>query len=360
MERHTKHRILGVLVVIGLVVIMLPFFQTKNELPSETALVKTPPFPDQAADTAKNEPLPAGQTSAVSAEPVDTIESAEAAEPTDAISANPIPLSVTTAPMVTPVPDGAVTPKAQELSAAKPEDTSVNAAPIAENVSETPTKYNPDSMTEAKQEIAKNDTPATVQATEQVADATAPAATQELAKNDAPAPTEKVAEVAETVLPAGSERDMADIYDKPAKTSAIQHVKIAKAVHSKIASKLKSKTHAKPRNDKHVIDGYQVLEPDEVASVSASKNKFAKLKSANWAVQLGSFKNKSNAIRLVNLLRSRGYHSFMEEASSSKNGLTKVLVGPEIKKDGAHTLASKLENEVHIRGMVINYKPLAL
>lgn len=345
MERHTKHRILGVLVVIGLVVIMLPFFQTKNELPSETALVKTPPFPDQAVDTSKNDAAPANQISAVSSEPADTIESAEAAEPADAISTSPIPLTVTTAPLVTPVPDSNAVPKAQEASAAKQEETKNVSPDVKQDVAsnEPVAKFDPENMTEAKQEIAKND------------------AAPELAANNAPAEpvTEKVKEVSDVqpaALPEGSERDMADMYDKPVNAEPVQHVKVAKAVkpaksaHNKVASKHKAK--------KHVVDGYQVLEPGEVAS--ASKNKFAKLKSGNWAVQLGSFKIKSNAVRLVNLLRSRGYHSFMEEASSNKSGLTRVLVGPELKKDHAHTLASKLENEVHIRGMVINYKPLAL
>src|SRR5690349_9272663 len=47
MERKTKQRILGVLVVISLVIILLPLFQSKNEPKSATSLVQAPPFPDQ-------------------------------------------------------------------------------------------------------------------------------------------------------------------------------------------------------------------------------------------------------------------------------------------------------------------------
>ena len=47
MEKRTKHRILGILVVIGLVLISLPLFQGEKEEALNTALVQPPAFPDQ-------------------------------------------------------------------------------------------------------------------------------------------------------------------------------------------------------------------------------------------------------------------------------------------------------------------------
>jgi cell division septation protein DedD len=39
---------------------------------------------------------------------------------------------------------------------------------------------------------------------------------------------------------------------------------------------------------------------------------------------------------------------------------TRVLVGPEHKQAQARALASRLQNELHIQGMVVSYKPLTL
>jgi len=44
MERKTKHRLLGIFVVIGLVIIILPFFQGEKENAPNTALVTAPPI----------------------------------------------------------------------------------------------------------------------------------------------------------------------------------------------------------------------------------------------------------------------------------------------------------------------------
>jgi DedD protein len=93
--------------------------------------------------------------------------------------------------------------------------------------------------------------------------------------------------------------------------------------------------------------------------VSNTKQKiaeFSEVKSNAWVVQLGVFREKNNAIRLVNQLRTNGYRAFI-----TKNGsMTKVFVGPENKQLAARNLASRLEQEMHIKGMVINYKPFTL
>lgn len=51
MESKTKHRILGVLVIIGLGVLAYPLLQSGDDVPSEKVLVKAPPFPDQSTPT---------------------------------------------------------------------------------------------------------------------------------------------------------------------------------------------------------------------------------------------------------------------------------------------------------------------
>lgn len=83
---------------------------------------------------------------------------------------------------------------------------------------------------------------------------------------------------------------------------------------------------------------------------------FTEVKSTAWVVQLGVFREKNNALRLVNQLRANGYRAFI----ASTGEITKVFVGPENKQNLAHSLASRLETEMHIRGIVVNYKPFTL
>lgn len=86
----------------------------------------------------------------------------------------------------------------------------------------------------------------------------------------------------------------------------------------------------------------------------------AELKKAVWVIQMGSFKSKTNALKLVNRLRANGYHAFIKKSSGLLGENTRVFVGPEKKKSNAHALASRLNNDVHIKGIVLSYKPLEL
>jgi DedD protein len=86
------------------------------------------------------------------------------------------------------------------------------------------------------------------------------------------------------------------------------------------------------------------------------KNSLFKLKSPVWVIQIGSFKNKENAIRLVNKLRMNGYRAFIQQASA----YTQVFVGPEGKHNSAKLLKRQLETDMHISGMLVSYKPLTM
>lgn len=79
-----------------------------------------------------------------------------------------------------------------------------------------------------------------------------------------------------------------------------------------------------------------------------------------WVVQIGSYKSKENALRIVNQLRANGYHAFIQEISTSLEKITRVYVGPEPKQTHAQTLADRLQSEMNLKGMVITYKPLTL
>lgn len=251
MDIKTKHRILGILVVAGLIVILLPFLQSGRELRSDTGTVKSPPFPDQS-------------------------------------------VQVTT---VTPVP---ITMSNQEEMKQQPDDTiqtdhpqtSTTAAPIIANPALTPkVKINqPDANQKAK---ISEVTPA---------------------PKDDSIPLETMDK---TVVP---QHHSAPLPKKATLTSKHSYGKI-----------------------KHL-----------------DNNGLFKLQSAAWVIQVGSYKNKANALRIVNNLRANGYRAFIQQISTALGDNTRVFVGPENKQASARELAQKLETDMHLRGMVISYTPLAL
>lgn len=231
MDKKIKHRILGVMVIIGLVVLLFPLFQDNKDLPAQTVSVKTPPFPDQSTQ--------------VAAAPSE-------AEQAEQIAENPVPDN-----KVALQTDDLIMPPAP--SATKAADASPQPA-----VAPVPMMGLPEELAKAK-----------------------------LLKQAAPA-------------------------GKPT-------------------------THKVPAK-----------------TIQAKSKEPLNLKSATWAVQLGSFQNKANALRLVNQLRANGYHAFIEQAANTPSASTRVFVGPETKRSAAKLLVDQLEANLHLRGMVVSYKPLAL
>ncbi len=78
---------------------------------------------------------------------------------------------------------------------------------------------------------------------------------------------------------------------------------------------------------------------------------------AHWDIQIASFRQRDNAVRLVNDLKQQGYASFMRpKTASSENSLTKVFIGPlETKSQVDQTLTALLQAN-GLRGIAIYQK----
>ena len=77
---------------------------------------------------------------------------------------------------------------------------------------------------------------------------------------------------------------------------------------------------------------------------------------SGWAVQVGSFSSKNNALRLQKRLRAKDYAAFVE-AYQAKSGVRyRVRIGPELSSDKAKALASRLKREMGIDGLVLRHK----
>jgi DedD protein len=97
--------------------------------------------------------------------------------------------------------------------------------------------------------------------------------------------------------------------------------------------------------------------PASVPAAAISEN-LGNLKKSAWVVQMGSFRNKGNALRLTNALRAKGYKAFTFETKS--NGQTRVYVGPEFKQASASILVNRIKNEINLHGVIVAYNPLEL
>lgn len=238
MEKKTKHRILGALVVAALVIILLPLLQNEKEFSSAKTIVKAPPFPDQVA--------------------------------------------------------------AMPMEVAAETETSKNL-----------------------NQVNNNEEPLT-------------------SSNDQ-----------------NNNNQSEDLF-------AVTHPDIVKAEKPQIQNSLNNNSsialqHKKP-NDLIKTNSSSKIELTEssIKHKKLSNKALLKLKNSAWVIQIGSFKDKENALRLVNKLRSNGYSAFIQNVSTMLGESTRVYVGPENKQGSARAIANKLEAEMQVHGIVINYKPLTL
>lgn len=73
-----------------------------------------------------------------------------------------------------------------------------------------------------------------------------------------------------------------------------------------------------------------------------------------WAVRLGTFSEPPNAVKLVNKLRNKGYHTYTRLViTKSKGVLTQVFVGPST-KGGANRLVKELKSKFKLKGIVVS------
>jgi cell division septation protein DedD len=243
MERKTKYRTLGILVIIAVVIVLLPFVSRRNEFASDTVAIKAPPFPSQTINMSSG-------LEDVSSE-------------------------------VPPQPD------VQQEAAAAKVDKGVQLE------------------------------------TDDVISTTHPSIINEVEVPDINAPKHRE----------NTKRDVSEV----------------RFVQNEVPIKRNSLAESNHiKNSTHQIS-------------KLANNSMVDFKNILWVVQLGSFKNKKNALRLVNQLRANGYHAFIQKMSNDTLGEhTRVFVGPANKKTDANILAMRLENDIHIRGIIISYKPLSL
>jgi DedD protein len=76
-----------------------------------------------------------------------------------------------------------------------------------------------------------------------------------------------------------------------------------------------------------------------------------------WVVQLGVFSSSENAKKLVAELRAQGFAAFTRIMKMSGNSMVRVFVGPEVRRNKADVLQTKLAHDLHVNGVVVPFDP---
>ena len=76
-----------------------------------------------------------------------------------------------------------------------------------------------------------------------------------------------------------------------------------------------------------------------------------------WAVQVGSFTQRDNAMRLRDQLRSKRYKAFVEQISSADKTFYRVRVGPEVSRDKAVALQKELQTKMKLQDSTVVSHP---
>ncbi len=75
----------------------------------------------------------------------------------------------------------------------------------------------------------------------------------------------------------------------------------------------------------------------------------------SWVIQLGSFKHAKNVRDLIDKLNKSGYRVFTNKVKTSSGNLTKVFVGPDLKKDKLQNAIPHLNELTGLKGRLTEF-----
>ena len=76
----------------------------------------------------------------------------------------------------------------------------------------------------------------------------------------------------------------------------------------------------------------------------------------NWALQLGSFQEEKNAVRLRARLREENYRSYILSGRSSTGDWYRVFVGPLSNKSLLIEMKAEIEKTFGLRGNIVRHR----
>ena len=76
----------------------------------------------------------------------------------------------------------------------------------------------------------------------------------------------------------------------------------------------------------------------------------------SWSLQLGSFKNEDNALKLRKELRDHHYRAYVIAARIDQGTLYRVLVGPMLERDKLEAIGKEIESQLKVKGQIVRYR----
>jgi len=110
----------------------------------------------------------------------------------------------------------------------------------------------------------------------------------------------------------------------------------------------------------NVLDKKTQFKPsDAVSKISKDKKAIpSKLTDKQaWVIQLGSFRHKNNVEELVNKLKKNGYTVYTKPIKTKNGTLTKVFIGPELRKKILENKLPLLKKLTNVQGKVARFNP---
>ncbi|PHQ81001.1 MAG: hypothetical protein COB66_03400 [Coxiella sp. (in: Bacteria)] len=74
-----------------------------------------------------------------------------------------------------------------------------------------------------------------------------------------------------------------------------------------------------------------------------------------WIVQLASFSQDRNAKQLITKLRAKGFEAYSRRSTVGQHAITRVFVGPEIRRADINKIEKRLHNDFRLQGVVRKY-----
>ncbi len=109
---------------------------------------------------------------------------------------------------------------------------------------------------------------------------------------------------------------------------------IKKGLAAQVSPETVKKTVEKQKNPLKVASAKTTKKPKSIQKLRAGLSA--------WAVQVGSFGSKKNAMALRDKLRKKGFAAFVETIYVKEVPSFRVRVGPELKRESAERLRKKL------------------
>lgn len=149
-----------------------------------------------------------------------------------------------------------------------------------------------------------------------------------------------------------------NVPERSAEITSIKHIDIEEI----------QKTELHPVNPKRIPIAHGLPEPEIVKETKSKsiietivsltepeEEKKSVIKETVWAVQVGSFNKRSNALGLKDKLRKKKIHAFVERIMKNNKAIYRVRVGPEITRKKAEALKQKLKKEFKLSGLVVKH-----